>query len=483
MKKKITVVLILMLLVATIILPASGEENYEKSEIENKQFNYEHVGVANTSDEIDWWSQFQHDPENIGFSTSTAPETNSVLWKFKDKYEYSMYASAVVVDSRVYTASVGVYVQDTSKTKKDNCSGKVYCLDAKTGDLIWQYTSRYGLHATPAVDDGRVYVCSGLWFYQNDSVRLIRLGDAFCLDAEDGNLIWEVLDCGYVEGGPVVIDGNMYFSSKIYYPKKISKTYCLNASSGEEIWNRTLLHTRGPVAISDGKVYVGLTEGEGATTEKLMCLDASNGKDIWSWDEGDRDEIIAAPTVVNGKVYVATKGYGVITPDGDKYFTGGVYCLDAENGNLLWKSDINATIYWCSPAVAYGNIYVGTSSTVGVGRDTGLFGTFYCINATDGTLVWKRHRLFDTMTLFAVLPGCYSPAVADGKVYFGATGRWSANMYCLDAFTGETIWKYKKFTFFRCGSFFSPAIADGKVYAGFENIYIGHKAKLFCFGK
>jgi len=56
-------------------------------------------------------------------------------------------------------------------------------------------------------------------------------------------------------------------------------------------------------------------------------------------------------------------------------------------------------------------------------------------------------------------------------------------MYCLDAFTGETIWKFRKFTFFRAGSFFSPAIADGKVYAGFESMHIGNKAMLFCFGE
>ena len=148
----------------------------------------------------------------------------------------------------------------------------------------------------------------------------------------------------------------------------------------------------------------------------------------------------------------------------------------------MWKSDINTSFMWCSPAVAYGNVYAGTGGIVGVGLKTGLFGTFYCINATDGSLVWKRHRLFDQLAWLAILPGCNSPAIADGKVYFGATGRWSANIYCLDAFTGEIIWKYKKFTL-RTGWFFPPAIADGKVYAGFENMFLDNKAMLFCFGE
>jgi outer membrane protein assembly factor BamB len=476
MKKQLNGILICMLLIGTII-PTVASINQKESET-----------TISSMDDIDWWPMFQHDPEHTGYSTSTGPNTNNILWIFRDKYEYSMFASASVVDGKVYTASVGVFAQNTSKTKKDNCSGKVYCLDAETGDLIWEYISRYGLHATPAVVDGRVYVCSGLWAYKNESVELIKKGDAFCLDAGDGHLIWEVLDCGYVEGGPVVFDGKMYFAAK-YYESKNGKVFCLDTETGDEIWSRFFCTPRAPVAVSDGKVFVGLQEWGDSTTEKLLCLNASTGETIWSWDQGDREEILAAaPTVVDGKLYVATAGYtyGTPDPDGTEHVNGAVYCLDAEKGDLLWKSDIDDTFMWCSPAVAYGNVYVGSAGTVGVGLNTNLFGTFYCLNATDGNLVWKRHRLFDTLVLIwppTILPGCYSPAIADGKVYFGASGRWSAKMYCLDAFTGETIWKYKRFTFFRTGCFFSPAIANGKVYTGFESMFLGNKAMLFCFGE
>lgn len=482
MKKKITVILILTLLITTTILPASGNVDFDKIELDEQLSVVEEEVTTNTISDVDWWPQLQHDPENIGYSTSTAPDTKNVLWSFTAKDEYSMYPSAVVVDGRVYTASVGVYMSVRQykiwqrRGTKDNCSGKVFCLDAETGDVIWEYISRYGLHATPSVVDGKLYACSGLWGdFLLDDVVLYKKGDAFCLDAEDGSLIWEYLDCGYVEGGPAVIDEKMYFASLIHESDN-GVVYCLNTSTGEKIWNRTMFKPRGPVAVSDSRVYIGIDVDDKDKTEKLFCLNALTGETIWSWNENNREEIIAAPTVVDGKVYVATSGYSYGTPDETVHVPGEVHCLDAENGDLLWESDINGRFYWCSPAVAYGNVYVGS----GYSQNISLFGSFYCLNASDGSLVWKRPRICDILCLSGILPGCYSPAVADGKVYIGSTGRWTGNMHCLDAFTGKTIWAYRKFTL-RFGSFFSPAIADGKVYAGFEGS-IGHKAKLFCFG-
>ena len=55
-----------------------------------------------------------------------------------------------------------------------------------------------------------------------------------------------------------------------------------------------------------------------------------------------------------------------------------------------------------------------------------------------------------------------SPAVADGKIFFGS---WDRNVYALDATTGAKIWNYTT------GSFISssPAVAYGKVYIGSQD--------------
>jgi hypothetical protein len=58
-----------------------------------------------------------------------------------------------------------------------------------------------------------------------------------------------------------------------------------------------------------------------------------------------------------------------------------------------------------------------------------------------------------------------SPAVADGKVYIGSQ---DYKVYCLNAFTGVSIWSYITDD----PVFSSPAVADGKVYvASFGTVY------------
>ena len=87
--------------------------------------------------------------------------------------------------------------------------------------------------------------------------------------------------------------------------------------------------------------------------------------------------------------------------------------------------------------------------------------TLYCLNAETGDLIW-RYYTEDWQEIES------TPAVAYGKVYFGSN---NGNIYCLNAETGDFIWSYDTGT--KCGS--SPAILDGYVYIG-----SAQDGKLFC---
>jgi len=417
----------------------------------------------------DWWPMFHHDPQHSGFSNSTAPDTKHILWTFKAKNEFGFYASAAVINGKVYTATIGEngdLLPKIQKILKNNPGGKVYCLDANTGSIIWQYKSRFGAYATPAVADRKVCVCSGCWYFQNESVTYLTTGDVYCLNATNGNLIWEYRDVGYTEGGPVISDGFLYFGSLTYTPSDLGWVWCFNVSSGQLVWKIPLREPRGPVAVVNGKVYVSDYSG----LNKFLCLNASTGDLIWRWNPG---YIMDGTSVANGKVYVATEA-----AEGNP---GDLYCLDANSGDLLWQANlINTSFDWSTPAIAYGNVYIGS----GMGQivnptNNKTRGTFYCVNASTGHLVWKRTGLFPEYKFFTMSSGCLSPAVADGKVYFGCDAFFGPSFFCLDAFTGKTLWTYN-----RCHPFFahnfcsSTAIADGKVYVG----TLGHSGKLICFG-
>jgi outer membrane protein assembly factor BamB len=106
-----------------------------------------------------------------------------------------------------------------------------------------------------------------------------------------------------------------------------------------------------------------------------------------------------------------------------------------------------------SPAVADGKIYFGSFDK-----------NVYCLDAIKGDIIWKYTT------------GGYvssSPAVADGKVYIGS---YDYNVYCLDSDTGNLIWR------FDTGSFVysSPAVADGKVYIGSGDYENQGRGRLYC---
>ncbi|HEC92120.1 MAG TPA: serine/threonine protein kinase, partial [Candidatus Atribacteria bacterium] len=57
-----------------------------------------------------------------------------------------------------------------------------------------------------------------------------------------------------------------------------------------------------------------------------------------------------------------------------------------------------------------------------------------------------------------------SPAVVNGKVYFGS---WDGYLYCLDT-NGKLLWKYGTDS----NVFSSPAVVNGKVYFGSCDNYL-----------
>jgi len=103
------------------------------------------LSAANTHAtlETDWWPMFRHNLAHTGYSTSTAPNTNSIVWSYKTKV--SVWSSPAVADGKVYVGSVDF---------------NVYCLDADTGSKIWSYMTGNEVLSSPAVVDGKVYVGS-----------------------------------------------------------------------------------------------------------------------------------------------------------------------------------------------------------------------------------------------------------------------------------------------------------------------------------
>ncbi len=71
------------------------------------------------------------------------------------------------------------------------------------------------------------------------------------------------------------------------------------------VWTFTSSTALGPTAWSNNKIYVGGADGI------VRVLDAATGTQLWTGDAGA--PITVAPTITNGKVYVATNGARLVT--------------------------------------------------------------------------------------------------------------------------------------------------------------------------
>jgi len=385
-KKYLTFLLVVILLNGALGLVATGSSDTHKTNPQN----------TNNPGGNDWWPMFRHDEAHTGFSTSTDPIDNQVLWSYQTQYFIS--SSPAVSHGRVYIGS---------------WDRNVYCFDMDTGALLWNYSTDGEVTSSPSVADGKVYIGS------QDS-------KLYCLDAVHGTFLWSFDTDFLVESSPTVTDGRVFFGSSD------GSLYCVNAEDGTLLWE----HQTGNVILSspsvmNNRVYFGVSNGA------FLCLDANNGGVIWS--RSIQDGTYSSPAVDAGKVYFGSNDHNV-------------YCLNASDGSLIWNYTALSEVH-SSPAIAYGYLYIGTSleGLLCLEKDTGAFvwsyqvnsgveaspavadgkvyfgadpccgfsEIFYCLDAFTGAVLWTYdfNTLFHMKSSVAVAAGKVFVASGDGRVF------------------------------------------------------------------
>jgi len=164
------------------------------------------------------------------------------------------------------------------------------------------------------------------------------------------------------------------------------------------------------------------------------ALNTSNGSLRWRFKvhyQSSDLNLLGNQIVSNGRVYLsevsAFDGYSV------------VMALDASKGTRLWQHrydgtgimnlahpvDDSAGIYLqaASSTTLYGTTFTGTGNTVTT--------TLYAINASDGSLLWKKK-----VSTNGSMPDEIGGLVMDGVLCFSA----GLHLYGFDAATGEAKW-------------------------------------------
>src|SRR5262245_27547695 len=226
------------------------------------------------------WTHFRFDPAHHGVNpneTILSPANVANLTvKWRTNIGGGCFASASVVDGRLYTADTG------------GANGKLHALDAATGQELWTFPSDAlaGDHAwtSPAVAKGVVY------FGVNRFVPVV-----YAVNASTGQEVWH-------HTGPVanIISSPALKSDRLYVVFSDGTIRALDAADGAVIWS--IDHSAGAVsspAVADGRLYITIDN------QGLLALDANTGAQLWlapmpgpQW---------SSPAVEDGRVFVGSR--------------------------------------------------------------------------------------------------------------------------------------------------------------------------------
>ena len=146
----------------------------------------------------------------------------------------------------------------------------------------------------------------------------------------------------------------------------------------------------------------------------------------WSVPVG---EGYSGPAVANGRVFLTDR-----IADGE---FERVLCLNAENGNELWKHQyyVRYTVSYpagprATPVVDGHHVYI-----------VGAQGDMFCMNVTDGTIVWKKSFTKEFGTDLPIWGMAASPLVDGDNLITLVGGADNGLVICFDKLTGEELWR------------------------------------------
>lgn len=170
--------------------------------------------------------------------------TGDLVWTSAGKGELSSYCTPLLVEL------------DARKLLVTHTADHIIGLDAKTGDLLWDYphTNKWKVHAnTPVFYEGDLFCFSG---YGQGGVKLNMSDDGTSVEKA-----WFKSELDSRMGGMVVLDGFLYGSGD-----KARQWRCVNWETGEENYVADAI-AKGVTIYADGMLYCYTDRGELALVE------------------------------------------------------------------------------------------------------------------------------------------------------------------------------------------------------------------------
>jgi outer membrane protein assembly factor BamB len=341
----------------------------------------------------------------------------------------------------------------------------------ETGEnLLWQ--APYGARSTPLILDGRVYVINNAGENADGSRSITEQERVMCLDAATGKVLWEYkfnlfhTDIPSNRVGWANLAGDP--ETGFVYAHGVQGTLLCLDKEGQVVWDHSLTETFGRISGYGGRVHTPIVDEDlvilsflnssfgpqAPGSHRYVAFDKRTGEVVWWSTPGDRplDTTYSTPvvSVINGQRLL-------IAGNAD----GAVYALKVRTGEKVWGCVLSKRGINVSPVVEGNRVYIGHSEENVYPTDPAvpLMGSIVCIDATGKGDVTKTHIQWKHDGIDF---GYASPLLVDGKLYCVDN---AANMHCLAATDGKTLWTHKLGTVGKG----SPVWADGKLYVNEVN--------------
>lgn len=412
----------------------------------------------------DDWLTFHADDTHSGVSTDPADGAVAATAGLTQKW-------ATALGNKVFSSPAVAYNGRLNKVLvyAETFSNRLVAVDAETGAIVWSYKqpAPNSAYSSPAVYQNTVYVGS----MGNHSLFAVNAatGKLQCSFQTPGRVMAPpiVADLG---NGPVVFFGDAGLTEDHNYGSEWAITGVGNSAGPcQLLWRFTNWGN------TDGSTYPGswsppalgrdaggrpvLVFGSTQPDDAVYGVNASDGSLIWRFATATGADLdvgagaAITPPGVNG------------FPDGEVYIDGKtqyLYALDLATGALNWSFKMRKAIPFGTTGV---NNAVSTPAVVGNAVYLGFAYGVEAINATTGAPIWYSGTASPTTALVLSSPAV-AGASGDQAIYSTDTGGAITAYRLAD---GVQLWQYT--TSQPLDS--SPAVSDGKVYfGGFDgNLY------------
>jgi outer membrane protein assembly factor BamB len=404
--------------------------------------------VLDQSGNDPWLSMF-HDSRNSGLSASDMkmPLEDGFLWEREGSSGF-LAGSPAIFNSIAY-----VPYQLDGRGRK----ASLIALDISTGEPeeLWRAEFDGLLVGSPTIDQEKniIYISAtdGYGPKSADGKSVV-----FCFSLEDGSEVWTATVDG-ASFSSLCLDNGKLFLSSFWIAEKKNKLgdqltfdyadsegafYCLDAESGEQLWeapleggspfNSSPAAMGGVVYVTHGNIWLDSKNGReipALRSSPLYAFDEESGTLLWQYSIGENTGFTGSPSCEDGKVYVVMS-----SGDLNAALNATVACLDAESGTEEWKYDYSGFAVNVNPIIT-------PESICFMSNDANL----YALNKETGKKQWSK-KVSDVSRNFIDVE--YKAVGSQGYIFTEGSNIDSSNkltgfrMQAFDlAAKGKSVWK------------------------------------------